>query len=103
MAEAAREAADSGALVLQTACLPLDVKLPLLPFIEALRGVDRIVGPSALAGALTGMPPQAVDQLGRLAPEVVGLAAQDDAFHDQQWQQTRLTRLMVPDAGACIL
>ena len=88
--EAARCAVNDGSLVLQTACLPLDVKLPLLPFIEALRGLDSVVGPSALAGALAGMPAHAVEQLARLAPEVAGRDATDDAMPDQQWQQTRL-------------
>ena len=88
--EAARCAANDGSLVLQTACLPLDVKLPLLPFIEALRGLASIVGPAALAGALTGMSAQAVAQLARLAPEVVGRDATDDVVPGQQWQQTRL-------------
>ncbi len=81
---------DGGSLVLQTACLPLDVKLPLLPFIEALREIDRTVGRSALARALTGMPTHAVDQLSRLSPEIVGQPAMDDTVPDQQWQQTRL-------------
>jgi len=89
-AEAAQGAADSGSLVLQTACLPLDVKLPLLPFIEAIRGLDSLVGPSAVSSALSGMPTHAVDQLARLAPEIVGRGAIDDTFPDQQWQQTRL-------------
>jgi predicted ATPase len=88
--EAARSAASDGSLVVQTACLPMDVKLPLLPFIEALRGLDRVVGPTALAGALAGMPAHAVEQLGRLAPEVAGRDAADEAMPDQQWQQTRL-------------
>jgi predicted ATPase len=35
VAEAARASVDRGSLVVETSCLPLDVKLPLLPFIEA--------------------------------------------------------------------
>jgi predicted ATPase len=88
--EAARSAANDGSLVLQTACLPLDVKLPLLPFIEALRGLASVVGPTALADALARMPAHAVEQLARLAPEVAGRDVMDDAMPDQQWQQTRL-------------
>ncbi len=90
VAEAVRGAVAGGSLVLQAACLPLDIKLPLLPFIEALRGLDRSVGPSALAGALTAMPTHAVDQLARLAPEIVGRAVTDDDLSDQHWQQARL-------------
>jgi len=88
--EAARCAANDGSLVLQTACLPLDVKLPLLPVIEALRSLDNAVGPTALTSALAGMPAHAVEQLARLAPEVAGRDVTDDAMPDQQWQQTRL-------------
>jgi DNA-binding CsgD family transcriptional regulator/tetratricopeptide (TPR) repeat protein len=85
--EAARSARERGVLVVEAACLPLDVRLPLLPVIEILRGLGKALGRPDL---LDGLPPYAVDELARLVPEVIGRAAAPDVLPAGQWQRQRM-------------
>jgi ATP/maltotriose-dependent transcriptional regulator MalT len=87
---AARAARESGAVVVEASCLPLDVRLPLLPVIEILRGVGKALGRPAFAEILAGLPPYAVDELARLVPEVIGRAAAPDVLPAGEWQRQRM-------------
>lgn len=88
--QAAKAARENGAVVVEAACLPLDVRLPLLPVIEILRGLDKALGRSAFAELIAGLPPYAVDELARLAPEAIGRQAGPDALPAGEWQRQRM-------------
>jgi DNA-binding CsgD family transcriptional regulator len=90
VAQAARVARERGAVVVDASCLPLDVRLPLLPVIEILRNLDRTLGRAAFAEILAGLPPYAVDELARLVPELIGRSAAEDAFPAGEWQRQRM-------------
>ncbi|MGN9910183.1 helix-turn-helix transcriptional regulator [Phytohabitans sp. LJ34] len=90
VAQAAKAAREAGAVVVEASCLPLDVRLPLLPAIEILRGLDKALGRPAFAEVLSGLPPYAVDELARLVPELVGRAAGPDALPAGEWQRQRM-------------
>ncbi|GGN83926.1 LuxR family transcriptional regulator [Actinoplanes lobatus] len=84
--QAAQVARDEGAVVVEASCLPLDVRLPLLPVIEVLRSLDRALGREVLAA----LPLYALDELARLVPEVIGRQAGPDALPAGEWQRQRL-------------
>ena len=90
VAQAAQAARAAGAVVAEAACLPLDVRLPLLPVIEIFRDLDRTLGRPAFAEFLAGLPAPAVDELARLVPEVVGHQADPDPLPAGEWQRQRL-------------
>jgi DNA-binding CsgD family transcriptional regulator/type II secretory pathway predicted ATPase ExeA len=87
---AAQAARDGGAVVVEASCLPLEVRLPLLPVIEILRSLDEVVGGPAFAEILAGLPSYAMDELARLVPEVVGRQAGPDALPASEWQPQRM-------------
>ncbi|GAA4473786.1 helix-turn-helix transcriptional regulator [Phytohabitans houttuyneae] len=88
--EAARAVRSEGAVVVEAACLPLDVRLPLLPAIDMLRGLDKALGRQAFAEVLAALPPYSVDELARLVPEVVGRQAGPDAVPEGEWKRQRM-------------
>lgn len=90
VAQAAQAARDRGGLVLEASCLPLDVRLPLLPVIEILRSLDRALGRPALGAILARLPPYVLDELARLVPEVIGHEAGPDALPAGEWQRQRV-------------
>jgi predicted ATPase len=90
VAHAAQAARRTGATVLEGACLPLDVRLPLLPFIEILRGLGASLGRPTFAEVLADIPPYAVDELTRLVPEVIGHQAGPDELPAGEWQRQRV-------------
>ena len=90
VARAAQAAREKGAVVVEASCLPLDVRLPLLPAIEILRCLDKALGRQAFAEVLSGLPPYAVDELARLVPELVGREATPDALPPGEWQRQRV-------------
>ncbi|HEX6684688.1 MAG TPA: AAA family ATPase [Candidatus Limnocylindrales bacterium] len=88
--QAALAARQNGALVVEASGLPLDVRLPLLPVIEILRGLHKALGQPAFADILSGLPPYALDELARLVPEVIGSRAVPDTLPAGEWQRQRL-------------
>ncbi|OLF07669.1 helix-turn-helix transcriptional regulator [Actinophytocola xanthii] len=88
--QAALAARETGAVVVEASCLPLNVRLPLLPIVETLRGLGRAVGPTAFAEILAGLPPYAVEELARLAPELVGRDAGPDVLPAGEWRRQRM-------------
>ncbi|GIJ60284.1 helix-turn-helix transcriptional regulator [Virgisporangium aurantiacum] len=86
VARAATAARETGAVVVEAPCLPLGLRLPLLPVIEALRSLATALGRPAFAE----LPPYALDELARLVPEVVGRAAAPDLLPAGEWQRQRL-------------
>jgi DNA-binding CsgD family transcriptional regulator/tetratricopeptide (TPR) repeat protein len=88
--QASQGARERGTVVVEAACLPLDLRLPLLPVIEILRGLDRNLGRSVFAEILAELPPHAVDELARLAPEAIGRPAGPDTRPAGEWERQRM-------------
>jgi hypothetical protein len=90
IAHAAEAARRTGAVVVEGACLPMDVRLPLLPFFEILRRLDETLGRPAFAEVLADIAPHAVDELARLVPDVIGRQVGPDPLPAGEWQRQRV-------------
>ncbi|WP_204012025.1 helix-turn-helix transcriptional regulator [Virgisporangium aurantiacum] len=90
VAQAAQEARDNGTVVVEASCLPLDVRLPLLPVIDMLRSLDRAVGRPAVEEIVAGLPPDASDELARLVPELIGHQVGPDVLPAAEWKRQRM-------------
>lgn len=88
--QAAQAARERDAFVVEGSCLPLDVRLPLLPVIEILRSLDKALGRPAFAEILAELPRYTVDELARLVPEVIGREAGPDVLPAGEWQRQRM-------------
>jgi len=88
--QAAQAARERGTVVVEASCLPLDVRLPLLPVIEIVRSLDKDLGRPAFAEVLAGLPQYALDELARLAPELIVRQAGPDALPGGEWQRQRM-------------
>lgn len=78
-----------GVTVLQGGCLPLTEALPLLPMVEALRGLTRRDDGRLLSDILAAQPKYVLQEIARLLPEL-GAASGDVSGPGEGWQRERL-------------
>jgi predicted ATPase len=89
VSEGLARAAASGMSVISGGCLPLAVKLPLLPVADALDGLSRLDGGALFEAALAAAPDYVRPEVARLLPR---LAAGERAAGEpvEGWRHQRL-------------
>jgi predicted ATPase len=88
--EAVQQLTRVGATVLQGGCLPLTEALPLLPIVEALRGLARLEDGRLISGALAGQPGYVRQEIARLLPELGAGSGDLVSGPGEGWQRERL-------------
>jgi DNA-binding CsgD family transcriptional regulator len=88
LSEAAQEFAGAGGTVLQGSCLPLTEALPLLPIVEALRGLTR--DGTVLEEIFAAQPAYLRQEIARLLPELGASSETGEGGPGEGWRRERL-------------